>query len=249
MTISILTLSILIIAVNGFTPTQPSSQPTKAAKNGKTVRVVAPDSAPIQANRNNNVSLHAMFESGVDPMISTVILGAVLLGTMTAYEDGEYTAVSNSAKSLVAEKKELEESVEAAVAEANEAADFEIEELKKNIENGEEEEAKGDDEKAKATVEPVKEEEKAPLIPEVIDVEAERKKLARIFGVSHTIKSVDLPPISEIEDTEASKPFLVKAVVKAFMPWKKFDNISGPTPTVAKLVAKTIMPWKKISNI
>ena len=238
---SFATFSMLISSsVRGFAPSQPFQKP--ASMFGKTHQSVI-DPLKIQlssSSRKNDVSLHAMLSTGLDPMFTTVLLGAFLLGTMVAYEQGEYTAVSNSSKSLVANKTELEEPVETAIAEADKAVDIDIQDLKKEstdvdvAEKAEEE----------TVMEPAKED-----VEKTIDVEAERIKLVRILGNSPPMKSVELPESPEIIESEEPTPLAVKAVVKAMMPWKNFDNISGPTPTVAKLVVKTLMPWKKISSI
>lgn len=201
---TILIVSQLVLSVSAFAPV-PISQPIS----GKLERV---DALQIQP-RDKNVSLHAMLETGVDPMFTTVVLGAVLLGTMVAYEEGEYTAVSNSAKSLVADK-ELEETVEAAIAEAAKATDFEVDELKKETTEVSAEE--------EAIVEPVKVEEVQAPVPEVVDIEAERKKLANILQSSATPEETST---EEIVEPSSSTPFVVKVVVKTIMPWRKFGNI------------------------
>lgn len=205
---SLLTISALLSIVAGFTPPQPPLKPIHRNVEEMIVSVDALQSQP----RNKNVSLRATLGTGLDPMFTTVLLGAVLLGTMVAYEEGEYTVMSNSAKSLVADKG-LDETVEAAIAEANKATDFEIDNLKKES-SGEAAVKAVEQIVEEKTTEPVKKEEAA-----VFDVEAEREKLAKIFSsVEESAAKVEV-------ESESITPFVVKVIVKVIMPWRKFSKI------------------------
>ncbi len=53
--------------------------------------------------RTNSVSLSAVLEAGMDPMFTTIVLGAALMASMTLNPDDEDEAISSSAKSLIAE--------------------------------------------------------------------------------------------------------------------------------------------------
>ncbi len=209
---SLLTISALLSIVAGFTPPQPPLKPIHRNVEEMIVSVDALQSQP----RNKNVSLRATLGTGLDPMFTTVLLGAVLLGTMVAYEEGEYTVMSNSAKSLVADKG-LDETVEAAIAEANKATDFEIDNLNKES-SGEAVVEAVEHIVEEKTAEPVKqtvEKEEAA----VFDVEAEREKLAKIFS------SVEEPAAKVEIESESITPFVVKIIVKVIMPWRKFSKI------------------------
>ena len=203
---TVLIASMLIWSVSAFAPvqiTQPICGNLEEVDAARTCVQIQP--------RDKNVSLHAMLETGLDPMFTTVVLGAVLLGTMVAYEEGEYTAVSNSAKSLVADK-ELEETVEAAITEAAKATDCEETTVK--------EEAIKDE----TVVEPVKAEEVQAPVPEVVDIEAERKKLAKILQSSPVPEPAPTTTTETVEPL-SSTPLAVKVVVKTILPWRKFGNI------------------------
>lgn len=96
-------LSILLTSVSGFTPVTHHN-----ARILKSDVTLPHTTAPVSEFRSK-VSLSAIVEAGMDPVFTSIILGAALAGSFALNPDEENETISNSAKSLVAEAPPVEE--------------------------------------------------------------------------------------------------------------------------------------------
>lgn len=208
-------LSIIVTGVAAFAPSASRNFVPTGEKNVISNKVF--EQKLVIQPRKKNLQLSAVLESGMDPMITTLILGAALMASMSLNPDDEIEAISSSAKSLVADSTKKEEPE--AVKEQTVAAVTEVEETKV-----EPVEAELEDLVTKAeTTEDIEVNNQAPVEEEAIvepsiDMEAERKKLEKIMKIYHSE-----PEAESAIDT--GSPFALKLIGKLVMPWRKFSNI------------------------